>query len=44
MTDELIAYTREFLKSDLRQTARDVDEYYAFEKMEVPGWLKTETA
>ena len=44
MTDELIAYTREFLKSDLRQTARDVDEYYAFEKMEVPVWLKTETA
>lgn len=44
MTDELIAYTREFLKSDLRQTSRDVDEYYAFEKMEVPGWLKTETA
>ena len=43
MTDELIAYTREFLKSDLRQTSRDVDEYYAFEKMEVPGWLKTET-
>ena len=44
MTDELIAFTKEFLKNDLRQTARDVDEYYAFEKMEVPGWLKSETA
>ena len=40
MTDELIAFTREFLKSDMKQTKRDVDEYYAFEKMEVPGWLK----
>ena len=44
MTDELIAFTKEFLKNDLRQTVRDVDEYYAFEKMEVPGWLKSETA
>lgn len=42
MTDELIAFTREFLKSDMKQTKRDVDEYYAFEKMEVPEWL-TET-
>ena len=39
MTDELIAFTREFLKSDMKQTRRDVDEYYAFEKMEVPEWL-----
>ena len=41
MTDELIGFTREFLKSDLKQTQRDVDEYYAFEQMEVPEWLKT---
>lgn len=41
MTDELIGFTREFLKSDLKQTKRDVDEYYAFEQMEVPEWLKT---
>lgn len=39
MTDELIQYTKEFLKSDMRQTRRDADEYYAFEKMEVPEWL-----
>lgn len=39
MTGELIEYTKEFLKSDLRQTKRDVDEYYAFEEMEVPQWM-----
>ena len=39
MTDELIGFTKEFLKNDLRQTTRDVDEYYAFDKMEVPKWL-----
>lgn len=40
MTDELVKFTKEYLKQDLRQTKRDVDEYYAFEKMEVPEWLK----
>ena len=44
MTAELIAYTKEFLKSDLRKTRRDVDEYYAFEDMEVPTWIRTEAA
>ncbi len=44
MTDELIDFTKEFLKNDLRQTTRDVDEYYAFEKMEVPEWIRTEAA
>ena len=43
MTDELIGFTREFLKSDLKQTRRDVDEYYAFEQMEVPEWMRTGT-
>lgn len=43
MTEELIAFTKEFLKSDLRQTERDVDEYYAVEEMEIPEWLKSET-
>lgn len=41
MTDELIGFTREFLQSDLKQTKRDVDEYYAFEQMEVPEWMGT---
>lgn len=44
MTAELIEFTKEFLKSDLRQTVRDVDEYYAFEKMEVPTWIVTDVA
>ena len=39
MTDELIDFTKEFLKSDMRRTRRDADEYLAFEKMEVPEWL-----
>lgn len=41
MTDELVGFTREFLKSDMRQTKRDVDEYYAFTKMEVPEWMRS---
>lgn len=41
MTSELVGFTKEFLKSDMRQTERDVDEYYAFEKMEVPSWMKS---
>lgn len=44
MTGELVEFTRELLKSDLKQTARDVDEYYAFERMEIPEWLKTEVS
>jgi hypothetical protein len=44
MTGELIEFTKEFLKSDLRQTTRDVDEYYAFERMEVPAWIRTEAS
>ena len=44
MTGELIAFTKEFLKSDLRQVKRDVEEYYAFEEMEVPEWMKNATA
>ena len=39
MTDELIGFTREFITSDIRQTKRDADEYFAFERMEVPAWL-----
>lgn len=41
MTDELITFTKEFLKNDLRHTKREVDEYYAFEEMEIPAWMKT---
>lgn len=44
MTGELVEFTREFLKNDLKQTTRNVDEYYAFERMEIPEWLKTEVS
>lgn len=39
MTGELISYTKEYLKQDLMQTKRDVDDYIAVEEMEVPEWL-----
>ena len=40
MVAELVKQTKERLMSDLHSTKRDVDEYYAFEEMEVPEWLK----
>ena len=40
MVAELVKQTKERLMSDLHRTKRDVDEYYAFEEMEVPEWLK----
>jgi hypothetical protein len=40
MTGELIGFTKEYLKSDLKKTERDTDEYYAFEKMEIPQWIR----
>ena len=40
MTDELIGFTKEYLKSDLKKTERDADEYYAFEQMEIPQWIR----
>ena len=39
MTDELVAFTREYLRSDLRRTKRDTTEYKPKMKMEVPAWL-----
>ena len=44
MTDELIGYTKEFLKSDLKHTKRDADNYIALEKMVIPDWLRSEGA
>ena len=44
MTGELIAFTKDYLQSDMKRTKRDVDEYYAFEDMEVPKWLVNMTA
>lgn len=44
MTNELVEFTKEFLKSDMRKTKRDVDDYFAFDEMEVPEWIKSEVA
>lgn len=43
MTDELIGYTKEFLKNDLHATENQTIAYFAFEDMEVPEWLITQT-
>lgn len=40
MVKELVNETKERLTADIQQTKRDVDEYYAFERMEIPEWLK----
>ena len=40
ITEELIAFTKEFLKSDLRQTERDADIYTGCEDIEIPDWMK----
>ena len=40
MVAELVRQTKDRLMNDLHSTKRDVDEYYAFEKMEVPAWLR----
>ena len=39
MTDELVVFTRDHLRSDLRRTKRDVTEYKPKERMEIPAWL-----
>ena len=40
MVAELVRQTKDRLMNDLHSTKMDVDEYYAFEKMEVPAWLR----
>lgn len=44
MVRELVSETKERLTADIQQTKRDVDEYYAFERMVIPAWLKSEVA
>lgn len=39
MTSELVKFTKDILSSDLHHTVRMSEDYYAFEKMEVPEWL-----
>ena len=42
MIDELTAQTKERLISDLHSVKRENAEYYAFERMAIPEWLKTQ--
>lgn len=39
MTNELVGYTRDYLRNDLRHTKRDTTEYKPKERMKVPSWL-----
>lgn len=42
LTKELVKYTKDILRSDIRSTTRISESYYATEKMVVPEWIKTE--
>lgn len=39
MTQELIRYTKEILKSDIRSTVRMSDKYITIEEFQKPAWL-----
>lgn len=41
MTMELVKYTKDILSADIRSTVRMSEEYFAFERMEVPAWIKS---
>ncbi len=40
LTDELVAFTKDYLRNDLRKTKRDIDEYHATKEAVIPTWLK----
>ena len=44
MTSELVRFTKDILSADLHHTVRMSEEYRAFERMEIPEWLLTESA
>lgn len=41
MTRELVGYTKEILKADIRHTVRMTEDYYALTRMEVPKWIRS---
>ena len=43
MTAELIRYTKEILKQDIKSTVRMTDKYIAVETFVKPNWLRSET-
>lgn len=42
MTAELVKYTKDILKNDIRSTVRMTENYIAIEKMIIPAWLVKE--
>ena len=40
-TRELVGYTKEILKADIRHTVRMTEDYYALTRMEVPKWIRS---
>lgn len=40
MTKELVMYTKDILKNDIKATHRIQETYYATEKMIIPDWLE----
>lgn len=44
MTAELVKYTKDILKNDIKRTTRISETYIACEEMKVPAWLKSEVA
>ena len=43
MTSELVKFTKDILEADIKSTTRITESYYAFDKMIVPDWLRSET-
>lgn len=41
MTSELVKFTKDILAAEIHSTVRMSEDYYAFERMEVPGWLRS---
>ena len=41
MTSELVKFTKDILAAEIHSTVRMSEDYYAFYRMELPGWLKS---
>lgn len=40
MTQELVKYTKDILKSDVRHTTRITETYFTNERMDIPKWMQ----
>ena len=41
LTHELVAYTKDILRADVKRTTRMTEHYITIERMEIPEWLKS---